>query len=233
MIKKIAMAAASLTFLSSSVFAADAEYSSTWSGVYVGAFLGYGWTDYDADHEREIGGEGEEIVDTEAESVLYGGNIGLNLQSGQIIYGLETDITFGTGKTSMNALEDDPCISDCYSSEWPLQVEDDVLATLRARVGYEVMPSVMMYATGGFAYRQTSLEIPDENNNAYSFDSWGYAVGAGAEYKFTEHASIKAEYIFHGFDENYDIRALEDGDEGDFLEIRDVHVVRMGVNYTF
>ena len=53
-----------------------------WTGFYVGAHLGYGWTDVDwQDVSNSLSGSG----------ALAGGQIGYNWQKGALVFGLEAD----------------------------------------------------------------------------------------------------------------------------------------------
>jgi outer membrane immunogenic protein len=123
MIKRIILATASVVALSAAANAADMyragpSYKDTpyvgvnWSGLYVGANGGYGsFTD---DHNNNGG--------------IAGGQIGYNIQRGNIVFGLETD------------LED---MSGSANNSW--------FGTARGRVGYAI-DRALVYGTGGYAY---------------------------------------------------------------------------------
>ncbi len=200
----------------------------TWDGLYLGGFVGINGSEYDADHDSDIADDNQVLDDYEAKGLVYGGTLGYNLQMDSFIYGIEGDLTFGSAKTEMTASDG----GSTFDSDWPLEVEADYLATLRLRVGYEVVPALMVFGTGGIAYRSTEMAIPDEELTE-TFDAVGYAVGAGAEYKYSDTISLKAEYVMHGFDKTYDISNVPDGNKGDFLTINDVHVGRIGLNFHF
>ena len=95
--------------------------------------------------------------------------------------------------------------------------------TLRARIGYLATPDLLLFATGGLAYGKVSgsasIALPPGVANsqgnfgtAYacggvygdstcfagsgSRTSAGWTAGAGAEYRFTQHATVKLEYLY-------------------------------------
>lgn len=84
------------------------------------------------------------------------------------------------------------------------------LATLRGRLGYLVTPTLLAYATGGFAFGGVNFNAMTSSlytnaagvqaQNAIGYTNFfntqpGWAVGAGVEWMFTPHWSLKAEYL--------------------------------------
>jgi outer membrane immunogenic protein len=122
MIKRIILATASVVALSAAANAADMyragpSYKDTpyvgvnWSGLYFGA---NGGTGFDAKDWGNNGG-------------FFGGQLGYNVQRGNIVFGVETDIESTTDSNSV------------------------YFGTLRGRVGYAI-DRALVYGTGGFAY---------------------------------------------------------------------------------
>lgn len=95
--------------------------------------------------------------------------------------------------------------------------------TLRARVGYLATADLLLFATGGLAYgkvnESASIVLPPGVANsqgnfgtgyacggvygdstcfagAGSRTSSGWTAGAGAEYRFSEHTTVKLEYLY-------------------------------------
>ena len=68
----------------------------TWSGVYVGAFGGYDWANFDVD------GTDVDVNDWNA-----GAFAGYNWQNGAIVYGAEADLgySFGSETSGANSLD--------------------------------------------------------------------------------------------------------------------------------
>ncbi|MFN4140536.1 outer membrane protein [Aestuariivirga sp.] len=206
--------------------AADVEYApeSDWTGAYLGAVIGYGslnWTveDYDGDLDSP--------ADDEATGMMGGVTIGYNYQLDSVVLGVEADYSIASLSGDIGG-----CQCGDFDSDWPLQLEMDAFATVRGRLGYAI-GDFMIFGAGGLAYASTELSIPDEDGAEYDYESYGWTLGAGLEYKATENMSIKAEYLYANFDEDFNLDDVEDGDDGDSFSLDDMHVVRGGVNISF
>jgi outer membrane immunogenic protein len=88
----------------------------------------------------------------------------------------------------------------------------DYLGTVRGRLGYDVMPTLLVYATGGLAYggvkssssiSQTNLGTIGADPGAfasvgnYSATRTGWVVGGGLEWMFAPNWSVNAEYLHY------------------------------------
>jgi len=151
--------------------------------------------------------------------VLYGGQIGLNSQiAPKIVVGIEADlqgvannndsVTVGSVTPNINFPASPVVQSATLSSKL------DFLGTIRARAGYLVAPSFLVYVTGGLAYGKTefSTSITQNCNNpiapipcgsgpyaAAATDSsirFGGAIGGGVEWLISQNWSVKAEYLY-------------------------------------
>lgn len=86
----------------------------------------------------------------------------------------------------------------------------DWMGTLRARAGFLVMPSTLVYATGGLAYGQAKATL--NINGAVMLDGYpnavgnnvtetktktGWVLGAGIEQKLSARWTLKAEYLHY------------------------------------
>ena len=92
------------------------------------------------------------------------------------------------------------------------------LGTVRGRIGYLVLPSFLVYGTGGLAYGGVSINLNQSQifnvtesqgatsnlggwaafgNANYSNTQVGYTAGGGAEWMFMPNWSAKAEYIYY------------------------------------
>ncbi len=163
MFHRIILAAASVVALTAAANAADmyrpaeAGYKDTpfvgvnWSGLYFGANGGYG----EASNDSSINGG------------FGGGQVGYNIQRGNLVFGVETDIQ-GSSITASGA---------------PSTLE--YFGTVRARAGY-AFDRALVYGTGGYAYGGTNVH----GNNTGD----GWAAGGGVEYKINPSWSVKGEY---------------------------------------
>jgi outer membrane immunogenic protein len=85
------------------------------------------------------------------------------------------------------------------------------LGTLRARMGVLVVPSFLLYATGGLAYggaksdttiAQSVTDTPGPppdtlTSGSFSKTRVGYTVGAGGEWMFSSNWSARLEYLYY------------------------------------
>jgi len=228
MIRKIA-AAAALLLSAGAVSAADLPGSAgtslkdgpvtnySWAGLYLGANLGYAW-------DANLGFE-KSYKDTKLsagiapEGVFAGGQIGYNFQrSNGLLWGIETDLQWANIRDSGSMT----CSPGC-SATGDIKATIDYFGTLRGRVGYLQGP-LLPYITGGFAYGGFSQRATDANWSASSSTvEPGWTVGAGVEYKLSDHWGVKGEYLFLDFPNI----AIGTSSAQDF----EVSVVRVGVNY--
>ena len=212
MLHRVILTAASVVALATAANAADMYRPSAggykdvpyvgvnWSGLYAGVNGGYGW-DASKIHDGLL-------FDIQPEGGFGGGQIGYNVQRGNIVFGLEADLQ-GAGITDSKSNAD---VSQKSTLDW--------FGTVRGRVGYTV-DRALVYATGGFAYGH----IKDKGvSSTTETDSTGYAAGGGVEYKFNPNWSAKAEYQY-----------INLGQDSYFAKITGedfaVHTVRAGLNY--
>ena len=94
----------------------------------------------------------------------------------------------------------------------------DTLGTVRARVGFTPVPTLLLYGTGGFAYGRASSDFsvsefetgptcpgtPPPNGISFSPSSGsrsstltGWTAGGGGEWAFAPNISVKAEYLHY------------------------------------
>jgi outer membrane immunogenic protein len=177
-----------------------------WTGLYLGIQGGYGAADgYLFDGGGVYGRP-------EADGFLGGGTLGYNFQSGQVVWGLETDFSFSNVEGSASCGILTPCRA---SMDW--------LWTLRGRVGLD-MNGWMPYVTGGFAMADVSAS---DFGGSGSDTVTGWTVGGGLEVKLDRAWSIKAEYLYVDVGESFSI------DAPSRATFEDLHIVRAGINYKF
>src|SRR5208283_841457 len=154
-------------------------------------------------------------TETNGGGIIGGGQIGYNYQLDRIVLGLETDLqgsnvrssasVVGLGQQSLTAVSAATTIEHDKNVEW--------LGTVRARVGALPWPSILVYATGGFAYGKTTADTfvsqswtgpvigPLLNSigsvGHYSSVTPGWTIGAGFEWMLAPNLSLKAEYLYY------------------------------------
>jgi outer membrane immunogenic protein len=98
--------------------------------------------------------------------------------------------------------------------------------TVRGRAGFLIMPTLLVYGTGGFAYGGVSGGFSNFENTRT-----GWTAGGGVEWLFLPNWSAKAEYLYTDLNSG--------GQTGPFGFQFGTHrhpqfnIVRAGVNYHF
>jgi outer membrane immunogenic protein len=200
----------------------------TWTGFYVGVQAGYGWGTYKAAFS---GANGVTTTEYDSEGFVGGAHIGYNHQFGSFVVGVEADIE-GTGLDGNGGVR--------FSDGSVLSASPDVSVqgSLRARLGV-ALDRVLIYATGGLAYAnfENDYSLNDTVTGRItdaSFDNseWGWTLGAGVEYAFTDNLTARVEYRYTQFSGyQNDDAAFFDGASYDFDP--DFHTVRVGLSYKF
>jgi len=223
----------------------------TWTGFYAGVNAGYAWGDSEvsatsADPDffgaLEVAGFGRS---SDEGSFAGGAQIGYNYQIGSAVVGLEADINYlnlnDHYETSVSEAFSGSVFTDTLRAGHKVQW----VGTLRARLGFTPAERLMVYATGGLAYgsvkSHTSFTSDLNSDQFFNFNGsnsdtrWGWTIGAGAEYAFTNNLSLKGEYLYVDLDSKH-YAATTPEFPGVTYSVKDetsFHVVRAGLNYRF
>ena len=203
-----------------------------WSGWYFGAHAGYGTGDFDGTYDNGDAAGPFRFSSLDADGFLVGFHGGHNWQSGQFLFGLEADISFGS-------LEDDGASPEPpIRGPDPVSVEIDFLASIRARLGL-TQDNWLIYGTGGFAYTRYELSItevlPPIQSGSADYSDQGYVIGGGLEYAYNDQWTVRAEYLHYDFDDSNALSAVRfrDSDAGDNFGLDSVDVIRIGLSRKF
>ena len=133
-----------------------------------------------------------------------GAQAGYNVQYNQAVFGLEADIEWfadAVKSTSFVAPPNAAALTNNATQTAGLRW----LGTVRGRLGWAA-DRALFYATGGLAYGQavatSNATISDgTNTDLFAGDGsgtrYGYAVGGGLEYAFTNNFTGRAEYLYY------------------------------------
>jgi outer membrane immunogenic protein len=190
----------------------------SWTGAYIGLNAGYAWGDSEVatttifdpagyfvpSSVPAIAAAGAQTINPNG--FTGGGQIGYNWQaSSSTVLGLEADFEYFGLKGSSTSGAVYPC---CAPTAFTINqnVKTDWLATFRARFGYLVTPSALIYVTGGGAVTDLKGTFAFTDNNSaaaesasFSSTKLGWTVGAGVEWTLWSGWSAKAEYLFVSF----------------------------------
>lgn len=193
-----------------------------WSGAYVGGVAGYGWN-----RNTYTYAPFASSVDFDANGFVGGLTAGYNWQRGQVVFGVEGDVSYANIRGSDREV---PLVAPCAFQGCSANV--NWFGTGRARVGY-AFENFLPYATGGFAvgHVKGSADLGacfPAPTCGYSDTRWGWAAGAGIEWAMNQKLSFKAEYLHVDLGKpSFDPFDIPSTDRIDF------DTVRVGINYHF
>lgn len=227
--KKLFLASVALIALSTVASAADLaarQYTKAppmdpginWTGFYIGAMGGYGWSDHG---RATIGGVAFAGSGSDINGGFGGGTIGYNWQMGSPwVFGLEADVAGAD-------------ISDSATSLGvTLTDKIDAFGSVTGRIGYAVGPA-LFYAKGGYAWADNKMSAAVAGVGTVFSESHvhsGYTVGGGLEYMFAPNWSAKAEYMYADYGNQTYLAAFVPGGVGFGAAF---HTVKAGINYHF
>jgi outer membrane immunogenic protein len=177
----------------SAPYAPSTIRSYSWMGPYLGANLGYQWGTVTDSPTRPSG-------------VAGGIQGGYNFQSGQFVFGGETDLQLSSA--------DDTFAGWKFANPW--------FGTLRGRAGW-ALNNILIYGTGGLAYGGGRTQLAGVSQ---SQTHAGWAAGLGLEVGLAPNWSARAEYLYIDLTERgYTVVGTQNAIESNLL--------RFGVNYRF
>jgi outer membrane immunogenic protein len=178
-----------------------------WTGFYLGASLGgsFGSTDLRGDFGAgSLDGKG------------YTGGIlaGYNWQLGRMVLGVETDL---------NALSYSGDVSN-GANRYKLDI--NTLGSFRGRAGFLVSPSLLVYATGGYAWARSEIGLIGGEINKETLKGW--QAGLGTELMLNPKWTMRLEYIYTDLgDKTLTHSGLTNSFDTQF------HTVRAGLTFRF
>jgi len=236
--------AAEPVYMESSLVTATLPYAPyEWTGFYVGGFTGYGdrWSSGSIALSASGSATGDIVdliladpvhraalasipsaVELDPDGLIAGGQIGYDHQVGRIVLGAEADF-FAAGiegresKSQTQALVDPvTTVVGTVRSDVSAQQKLEWFSTVRGRLGYTLIDTLLLYATGGFALGEASSSVivsqagcaeligvdprlcfTGSANGRASEVLTGWTVGAGAEYAFAANWSFRGEFLHY------------------------------------
>jgi outer membrane immunogenic protein len=223
-----------------------------WTGIYIGANIGYSWG-RSFDTSTLSAGPGPALfADTnrsKMDGVVGGAQIGYNWQMQSWLWGLEADFQ-GTGQRSSHSYTCPagfctppfgvPPVLPGPAVPVTMTHQLDWFGTVRGRAGFLVSPTVLLYATGGLAYGQVDSRSTLAGATTSNIINPGWTVGAGVEGVIVGDWTVKLEYLYvdlRRVSETFNSSVVALGGATTLLSsfnsrITD-NIVRVGFNYKF
>jgi outer membrane immunogenic protein len=221
-----------------------------WSGAYAGVNVGYGWGRSVDTSTLAVPPLFTDTATSKMNSVSGGAQIGYNLQMQSWLVGLEGDIQ-ATGQSGSHSFTCPAgfCSQTLFAGLFlipnpAVAVTEtqriDFYGTVRGRVGVTVVPTVLLYATGGLAYGQVDTSSTLPNSTRSQNYKVGWTAGGGIEGAIGGNWTLRVEYLYLdlGRTSGTFTSSLTDATGATALvsgfnsRITD-NIVRVGVNYRF
>jgi outer membrane immunogenic protein len=190
--------------------------SYSWTGFYVGINGGYAWGNSAWTLQATGAGTGNFNIS----GPLVGGTLGYNLQTGNWVWGLETDLDWTNIKGSST-------FAGCAGGS--CETKNSWLGTFRGRIGY-AFDRWMLFATGGLAYGDE--KISTAAGTVGTTTRLGWTAGAGVEFALVGAWTAKIEYLYADLGKATCDSACNGGG-GAFDVTFKTNIVRAGINYRF
>src|SRR5579864_549096 len=190
----------------------------SWTGWYVGANLGGGWTHTTLSDNFT----GLQISDT-AGGVMGGGQLGLDYQAGNLVVGAE----WMFDGTSLSSTRTVAGLQGSASTHW--------VTTFAGRFGWAV-DNTLFYGKAGGGWTGTSASLTNLANGTQitgSNTNAGWLVGGGFEYGIGRNWTVKLEYDYLGLNTSNANSTLFAPNADRFSIRPNVQTFVVGVNYRF
>ena len=187
-----------------------------WNGLYLGLNAGYG---FGTDPVHASGDGVSASASTNVPGFIGGAQVGVNYQTGAVVWGFEADFDGSTQNQSLAS----GVLSGTSQMPW--------FGTLRGRLGV-AFDQLLVYATAGGAGGElrSNFTIPaGPTSTTVTYGTW--TAGGGLEYGITDNLSARIEYLY-----------LDSGNVGTgsigpptttiSSRLKD-NLVRVGLNYRF
>lgn len=180
----------------------------TWTGLYVGAQIGYAWS-RDNVTSAGVSNDDEQAAGSFNQSpngVIGGAHVGYNLQYNPwLVLGIEGNVD-GTSLSHTIAVPVNDVFGDT-PGVLTASSKGDVQGAIRGRVGV-AFDRLLLYGTGGVAFTGFNTTLVDTTgfftgvpgtNASSSNTRAGWTAGGGLEYAITDNWWVRAEYRYSNF----------------------------------
>lgn len=230
--KKLALSSILVVTLCHSEIIFSANINSNWTGFYLGANAGYWDSQSDVtstgsvsfvNQSYELGASNIANALAQMATVsssfnpygfIGGGQAGYNYECNKVLLGLNIDFDGLTNSDNNLTLQNTANLvnyDENYFGTLAIKQKINYLGTVDARLGYLFYPTFLVYAKGGFAYGNVTLDttwtaqeslgpetfptVTAQNNLNDTLTGWN--AGAGIEWFFKSHLSSMLEYTYY------------------------------------
>jgi outer membrane immunogenic protein len=181
----------------------------TWTGFYAGGNVGGSWTSNNALWQplpsSAAFGAFPIAGNTGGSSAIGGLQAGYNWQFAPTwVAGIEGDWSWAKTGTSFNSpWASNPGGVIVPGSFTTMSSTLDWVSSLRARLGYLVLPNLMLYGTAGGAWGKVDYAASNSNGAGYatsaalSSTQGGWVAGGGLEWMITPNWLLRGEYLYY------------------------------------
>jgi outer membrane immunogenic protein len=205
-----------------------------WTGCYIGGNVGGGWDRQGYTNVNPLRLPNFDLGSEGNSGVVGGGQVGCDYQAGSWVFGAQGMFEAADLRGSNHVA---PGPADLqFPNVFDLSARTSWVTTATARIGYAIVPQVLLYAKGGAAWTRASLDYTITGQGVAKFTGAetrsGWVIGGGLEYLFAPNWSIFVEY------NHMDFGAQTLNTQGDFF-IEPIRVSRridtamVGVNFRF
>ena len=232
----------------------------SWAGTYMGVNIGYAWGSSDARSGFACDGAGPCTHNAPADFAAFGAastgsispdgftggaQIGYNWQSGSAVLGVEADVNAFDVRGARTGANNIPTGAGTFATT--ASVASDWLITLRARLGWALTRTTMLYATGGLALTElrvgnafSTAGLVSTGSNSNSRFEAGWTLGGGLETALSRNWTLKGEYLYVDFGRITSVAGVNrvpaiGNSQNLFATTADLsaHLARLGLNYKF
>lgn len=214
-----------------------------WSGVYVGINAGGSWVSQgNTNYTCTVVGAGVCLAATSSgqsfnnSGFTGGGQLGVNFQSSQWVFGIEGDAEYLSNKSTVSTTADFASLTGANTHAFTT----DFLSTVRGRLGF-AWDRALIYGTGGLAMAEyqvkrtqvaTGLAAAGTTQTVNNF-RFGWAAGAGLEYAFSDMITGRVEYLVAGLQSVNDTYSFATATVTGASPTEYINIVRGGLNFKF
>jgi outer membrane immunogenic protein len=218
---------------------ASSIFSPEWTGLYLGGSIGArrDAIDWTALSGALAGADAKASVDSQA--ARLGVFSGINFQLGTVVLGVEGDL--GWGKNSGLGIK--RLVGFPTASGDQMEIDTNVDGSLRLRAGVLVLPTLLLYGTGGIAYQRLDITAKctaagpwcvANRVDQVSSNRTGLTLGGGLETLLLNKFVARVEYRWTGYG-GQDVSFFSGSGSDAFKAHMDQtsHVVTVGLAYKF